>query len=254
MKYHNTSGGKRKTKKRGGTKSTNAKPQKVVKTLKQQYAQQATQQKQEKLDRRGAITNRIKKYNLDNPEKLIAEKYGARALTSKNNNQYTNEQFTDTNNSYYLTDAKLYNLYEDHKYDTAVQRKGARVKDRENKEKSSSTSSRVKERKNKAKSSSPVASLRQPFIDLDGNPSAYPFSDKKYDRKRESGLLSGNNVMPNSPTTSPQDLFNDLNYIIKTPPKTSPKTSPKTPPIDYSDDYAVIDGMFDTPKKNHPTV
>jgi hypothetical protein len=38
-----------------------------------------------------------------------------------------------------------------------------------------------------------------------------------------------------SPIPSPQNLFNELNYI------------PKTPPINYNDEN--YDDMFDTPKK-----
>ena len=262
MKYHNTSGGKRKTKKRGGTKSTksikkSAKPQQIVKTQKQQYAQQAALQKQQHQDRRSEIINRIKKYNLDNPENMIAEKFGVRALTSKINNKYTNEQFSDTNNSEYLTDEKLYNLYKEHKQVTADKRKDIRHNKRgENASLSSHKRKDIRHnnRVENASLSSPVSSLRQPFIAPDGNPNDYPFSDKKYNNKREIGLLTDDNFIPNSPTTSPQDLFHDLKYILKTPPKTSPKTSPKTPPINYGDDYDVIDGMFDTPKNHHPKV
>jgi hypothetical protein len=232
MKYNNKSGGKRKTKKRGGTKSTNAKPQKVVKTLKQQSAQQAAQQKQQREDRKEAIKNRIKEYNKAHSGKPIAEKYGFRALISKDNNKYTNQQITD------LTDRTLYKLYNKHKLVTATKRSELRDKNSNKKRdefddefddyKQKSTRKSIKNTSVLTSPVSPVSSLRQPFTDPDGNPSDYPFSAKKYNDEQEMGLL-------NSPTTYPQDLFNEFNYI------------PKTPPINY--DYENYDDMFDTPKK-----
>ena len=256
MKYHNTSGRKRQTKKRGGTKSKNVKPKKVVKTLKQQSAQQAATRTQDNQHRKTAIINRIKQYNNDaNHEQQIAEKFGVRALTSNENTRYTNEQFSDPNDSKYLNDTEFYELYNKHKKLIADQRRNNRDKVRENKRENNHKHKRENKRENKAKSSSPVASSST-FIGPDGNQSAYPFSNRTYDSEREIDILSGD--MPNSPTTSPQNLFHDLNYFLKTPPKTPPKTSPKTPPktppINYGDEYDLIDGMFDTPKKNHPKV
>lgn len=228
MKYNNTFGGKRQTKKRGGTKSKNAKSKKAVKTEKQQ---QAAEEKQQRQDRKEAIINRIKEYNKANSGKLIAEKYGFRALTSKDINKYTNQQITD------LTDRTLYNLYNKHKLVTATKRSELRRKNSNKKRdefddefddyKQKSTRKSIK---NTSALISPVSSLRQPFTDPDGNPSDYPFSNKKINDKNEKGLLAER--IFDSPIPSPHNLFNELNYI------------PKTPPINYDDNY---DDMFDTP-------
>ena len=231
MKYHNTSGRKRQTKKRGGTTSTNGKREKVVKTLKQQSAKQAATRTQDNQHRITAIINRIRQYNDANPEERIAEKYGVRALTSKKNTHYTNEQLTDPYDSNYLNDTELYKLYVEYKKVIAERRKQLRhiTTEGKNLRKKSVNNEVNKER------ISPVASLIKPFTDPDGNPSDYPFSDKKYVDKRELNILYDRH------RTSPQYLF-DLDNILKTPPK--------TPPINYGDDYDVIDGMFDTPKKS----
>jgi hypothetical protein len=231
MKYNNTFGGKRQTKKRGGTKSKNAKSKKAVKTEKQQ---QAAEEKQQRQDRNEAIINRIKEYNKANSGKLIAEKYGFRALNTKDNNKYTNQQITD------LTDRTLYNLYNKHKLVTATKRSELRHKNSNKKRdefdefddyKQKSTRKSIKNTSALKSPVSPVSSLRQPFTDPDGNPSDYPFSNKKINDKNEKGLLAER--IFDSPTTYPQDLFNEFNYI------------PKTPPINYYDEN--YDDMFDTP-------
>ena len=233
MKSNNTSCRKRQTKKRGGTPGKNEKTQKTQKTQKTPKTQKR-QSSQQKQDRIIVITNRIRQYNYANPEKMIAEKYGVRALTSKNNNEYTNKQLTDPNDSNYLNDTELYNLYEEHKKVTAEHRKQLRYSTagKQNLCKNPLNNEVDKERL------SPVKSLIKPFIDPDGNQSAYPFSDKKYVPTREIGILSS--VMSNSPKTSPLDLFNDLNI---------PKTPPKTPIIDYRDDDDFSDMFDNTPNK-----
>lgn len=220
MKHNNISGGKRKTKKRGGTTEQTEKPKKVVKT-----------KKNKKNARNDAIIARINLYNHMNPTEKIAVNYGLRTFNSGNNRSIIAEQFSDSNYNGYLHNNDLYKKYSLYKELITGQRQKTRKLEKINKQKSLGNTP-----------PSPVASLRQPFIDLDGNPSAYPFSDKKVTDKNEKRLAGNNNFMINSPynPSIPTDLFNDLNYIL--PP--SPNSLP-TEDDSYSD-------MFDTPKKESP--
>tara|TARA_B110000879_G_scaffold212893_1_gene311690 strand:+ start:5877 stop:6599 length:723 start_codon:yes stop_codon:yes gene_type:complete len=238
MKYHNTTSGKRKTQKRGGTKETNTKTKKVVKTEKQPQIRHLN------TARNQAIIERIQLFNTEyTGTRQIAFKFGLRAFNHKENKLIPIEQIDIANKkeSNYLHDDDFYNIYTNHKKDAAAKRRNLRNLQLGN----SIPGSPKKSIPGSPKKSIPSTPKK---FNFEGDEIRVPFSDRKVTSSAEKRMAGEDgDFMIYSPTNSPTELFkNDFSDIL---PPLSPSYTIKTPDYSGHDD---IEGMFDSPKKKSP--